>query len=85
MKNYHSINWAKNYLWVLAFNLIDLDNQKVFKDKILLKIKIKYDRWVLSEGHINYFKDRCLVKSKPTFQFLTYLNLVNYGHIIKSM
>ena len=44
-----------------------------------------YDRWVLSEGHKNYFKDWCLMNSQPTFLFLTYLNLMNYGHIIKSM
>ena len=31
--NYHSINRAKNCLRALNFNLIDLDNQKVFKDK----------------------------------------------------
>ena len=46
---------------------------------------ICYNRWVLSEGHKNYFKDWCLVNSQPTFLFLTYLNLKNYGHIIKSM
>ena len=32
-----------------------------------------------------FFKDWCLVNSQPTFLFLTYLNLKNYGHIIKSM
>ena len=31
-------------------------------------------RWVLNEGHRNYFKDRCLVNSQPTFLFLTYFN-----------
>ena len=36
-------------------------------------------------GHKNYFKDLCLMNSQPTFLFLTYLNLMNYGHIIKSM
>ena len=46
---------------------------------------IYYDRWVLSEGHKNYYKDWCLMNSQPTFLFLTYLNLVNYDHIIKSM
>ena len=46
---------------------------------------IYYDRWVLSDGYKNYFKDWCLMNSQPTFLFLTYLNLVNYGHIIKSM
>ena len=34
---------------------------------------IYYDRWVLSEGHKNYFKDWCLMNSQPTFLFLTYL------------
>ena len=38
-----------------------------------------------SEGHKNYFKDWCPINSQPTFLFLTYLNLMNYGHIIKSM
>ena len=47
---------------------------------------ISFDRWILSdEGHKNYFKDWCLINSQPTFLFLTYLNLMNYGHIIKSM
>ena len=32
-ENYHSINQAKNCLRALAFNLIHLDSQKVFKDK----------------------------------------------------
>ena len=32
-ENYYSINRGKNCLRVLAFNLIDLDNQKVFKKK----------------------------------------------------
>ena len=31
------------------------------------------------------FKDRCLMNSHPTFLFLTFSNLMNYGHIIKSM
>ena len=44
-----------------------------------------YDRWVLSEGHKDYFKDWCLMNSQPTYLFLTNLNLMNYGHIIKSM
>ena len=35
---------------------------------------ICYDRWVLSEGHRNYFKDCCLVNSQPTLLFSTYLN-----------
>ena len=33
----------------------------------------------------NYFKDWYLMNSQPTFMFLTYLNSMNYGHIIKSM
>ena len=36
---------------------------------------ICYDRWVLSEGHKNYFKDWCLMNLQPTFLFLTYVNL----------
>ena len=46
---------------------------------------ICYDRWVLSEGHKNYFKDWFLMNSQPTFLFLTILNLMNYGHVIKSV
>ena len=38
---------------------------------------ICYGRWVLKEGHKNYYKDCCLTNSQPTFQFLTYLNLMN--------
>ena len=30
------------------------------------------------------FKDRCLMNSHPTFLFLTFLNLMNYGHITKA-
>ena len=41
---------------------------------------ICYDRWVLSEGRKNYFKDWCLVNSKSTFLFVTKLNLMKYGH-----
>ena len=37
-----------------------------------------YDRWVLSEGHKNYFNDWCLKKSQPTF-FLTYFNLFMFN------
>ena len=36
---------------------------------------ICYGRWVLSVCHKNYFKGWCLMKSQPTFLFLTYLNL----------
>ena len=35
---------------------------------------ICYDRWVLSEGHKNYFKDWCLMNSQPAFLFLTILS-----------
>ena len=35
---------------------------------------ICYIRWVLSEGHKNYFKDWCLMNSQRTFLFLTDLN-----------
>ena len=48
-------------------------------------VVICYDRCVLSEGHKNHFKDWCLMNSHPTFLFLTYLDSVNYGHVIKSM
>ena len=40
---------------------------------------------VFSEGHKNYFKDLCLMNSQPTFLFLTYLKVMHYGNIIKSM
>ena len=40
---------------------------------------IYFDRWVLSEGPNNYFKDWCLMNSHPT-----YLNLVNYGQLSKA-
>ena len=45
---------------------------------------ICYERWVLSEGHKNYLKDWCLMNSQHTFLFLPYLNLMNYGHIVKA-
>ena len=28
-------------------------------------------------------KDHCFMKSQPTFLFLTYLNLMNFGHVQK--
>ena len=46
---------------------------------------ICYERWVLSKGHKNYFRDWCLINSQTTFLFLTFLHLMNYGDIIKSM
>ena len=46
---------------------------------------ICYNKQVLTEDHKNYFKDWCLMNSQTTFLFLTYLNLMNYGCIIKSM
>ena len=54
---------------------------------------ICHDRAVLSEGHKNYFKclqllqvtPMCVMNSQPTFLFLTCLNLMNYGHVIKSI
>ena len=36
---------------------------------------ICYNRWVISDGCKNYFKDWCLVILQLTFLFLTYLNL----------
>ena len=35
---------------------------------------ICYNRWVLSEGYKNYFKDCCLMNSQSTFQFVTDIN-----------
>ena len=37
---------------------------------------ICYNRWVLSKGHKDYFKDRCLMSSQQIFLFLTNLNLI---------
>ena len=37
---------------------------------------ICYDRWVLTEGYKNYFKDWCVMNSQPTFLFWTCLNLM---------
>ena len=36
---------------------------------------ICYDRRVLSEGHKNYFKDRCLMNSQSTFVFFNLFKL----------
>ena len=36
---------------------------------------ICYDRWGLSEGHKNYFKDRCLMNSQSTFVFFNLFKL----------
>ena len=38
-------------------------------------VVICYDRWVLSEGHKNYFKDWCLMNSQPTYLFLNQFKL----------
>ena len=46
---------------------------------------ISYNRWVLMEGHKNYFKDWYLMKLQPIFLFLTYFNSLNYSHIVKRM
>ena len=46
---------------------------------------ICYYRWVLIEGHKNYFKDCYLMNLHPTFLLSTYFNSMNYGHIIKRM
>ena len=35
--------------------------------------------------HAQAVSSWCLMNSQPTFLFLTNLNLMNYGHIIKSM
>ena len=56
--------------------------QMIIIEKYDMRV-ICHGRWVLSEGHKYYFKDWCLTKSQPIFLFLTYLNSVNYGHIIK--
>ena len=55
--------------------------------RILLRSQgvICYDICVLSEGHKNYFNDWFFMNSQHTFLFLTNLNSMNYGHIIKSM
>ena len=36
---------------------------------------IYYNRWILNEGHKNYFKDCFLVNSQPTFLFLSVVSL----------
>ena len=60
-----------------------LENCKVFWFFQGVGKVCSYDRWVLSEGHKNYFKNWCLMNSQPTFLFLNYLNLMNHDHIIK--
>ena len=54
-ENYHSINGAKNCLRALAFNLINLDNQKVLKDKRKLQVikKLHKDTVILKPDKVN--------------------------------
>ena len=44
-----------------------------------------YNRWVLTVGQKNYFRDWCLMNSQATFLFLTYVNSMKYAHIVKNM
>ena len=46
-ENYDSVNRAKNFLRELAFNLIDLDNQKVFKDKKKIQVIKKLRKYAV--------------------------------------
>ena len=46
-ENYDSVNRAKNCLRELAFNLIDLDNQKVFKDKKKIQVIKKLRKYAV--------------------------------------
>ena len=71
---------VESHVFINIFYL-DLFHINVCVDGVINKKKLKK----ISEGHKNYFKDWCLMNSQPTFLFLTYLNLMNYGHIIKSM
>ena len=54
-ENYHSINGGKNCLRALAFNLINLDNQKVLKDKRKLQVikKLRKDTVILKPDKVN--------------------------------
>ena len=36
---------------------------------------ICYNRWILSEGHEKYFKDRCVLNSQPTFSIFKLFKL----------
>ena len=76
--------------------LAKTDKDTVHKDYILLfscatsrAIYLKLTPDMLVHSILRAFKRflprRALMNSQPTFPFLTYLNLMNYGHIIKSM
>ena len=41
---------------------------------------ICYTRWVLSEGHKNYFNDYCLINSQHTFLIFTSFNSMKWPH-----
>ena len=46
-ENYHSVNYHSIILRELAFNLIDLDNQKVFKDKKKIQVIKKLRKYTV--------------------------------------
>ena len=73
----------------VTYIALNFATTKIFNDPILflslLYIACLLYIRVLSESHKKYFKDWCLMNSQPNFPSLTYLKLINYGHIIKSM
>ena len=46
-ESYHSVNYHSIILRELAFNLIDLDNQKVFKDKKKIQVIKKLRKYAV--------------------------------------
>ena len=58
-----SERYLEEFALITQFSLIDISCYVIC-----------YDRWVVSEGHKNYYKDWSLMNSQPTFLFLTYLN-----------
>ena len=51
----------------------------------LRTLGVIYNRWVLSEGHIKLIQGLVSHELTAYLLFLTKLNSINYGHIIKSM
>ena len=84
MKSGSGIKWkvhmADMLIWWNCFqagklNYLNMVWKRNYKRNLVVWIFLRslgvicYDRWVLSEGHKNYFKDWCLMNSQSTFLF----------------
>ena len=59
--------------------------KRITSDKYITSTLSKCITSTLTSGKNYFIKDWCLMSSQPTFLFFPKLNLMNFGHIIKSM